>query len=103
MYVGLVGFTRTGCGLQDDGDDWDQEDARERRKQVVGDHGLAAALADVSQLTTAQMMRQYKRKLATIGGEDDAPATPVRRTRAAPPRPAVFHVVRSDHHSIAYR
>jgi hypothetical protein len=71
------------CELQDDGDDWDQEDARERRKQLAGENRLAADLADVSQMTTAQMMRQYKRKLATIGGDDDAPATPVRRPRQA--------------------
>lgn len=91
--------TRGGGGLQDDGDDWDQEDARQRRKQVVGDSGLAADLADVSQMTTAQMMRQYKRKLATIGGEDDSPATPVRRARAVAHRPVAFHAVRSTQHA----
>lgn len=83
--------------MQDDGDDWDQEDARERRKQVVGDNGLAVDLADVSQMTTAQMMRQYKRKLATIGGDDDTPATPVRRARPAARPVAAFDAVRPAH------
>lgn len=61
---------------------------------MVGENGLAADLGDVSQMTTAQMMRQYKRKLATIGGDDgDGPATPVRRTRAVARPAAAFDAV----------
>lgn len=52
-----------------------------RRREVVGEHGMANHLVDVTQMTTAQMMRQYKRKLANIDGEYEAPATPVRRVR----------------------
>lgn len=63
-------------------DDWDQNEARHRRKHMVEHtYGLPEEAADVSQMTTQQMMRQYKRKLASLAAQ--APASPAKRTRPA--------------------
>jgi hypothetical protein len=77
-------------------DDWDQNEARQRRKHMVEHmYGLPEEVGDVRQMTTQQMMRQYKRKLAALSAQHP-PASPTKRTRPAHRPSAVVEQVLHD-------